>query len=151
MRSFWRKVAIVLTLAVGATTMTGCFGQDDSALGQIKPGQTVFADLWNEDNQAGDEALVEQKPSGLWVIDTSVNFRGKRQKNFDVQIKLDKATGAFKVLDMGNTKVGKDHDDCLSVQDPEHYATMVDTSITFEKDKPESGDNNDCLVATDKN
>jgi hypothetical protein len=151
MHAALRFGAFALVVAfVGGTA--GCVGQDTSALGQIKPGETVFADLWNEDNETGDEALVEQKPSGLWVIDTSVNFRNTRKDNFDVQVTLDKTTGTFKVLDMGKTKVGKDHDDCLSVNDPEHYASMGDTSITFEPDKGDSDtSNDDCLVATDTN
>ena len=70
MHAALRFGAFALVVAfVGGTA--GCVGQDTSALGQIKPGETVFADLWNEDNETGDEALVEQKPSGLWVIDTS--------------------------------------------------------------------------------
>ena len=142
-----RNLALVGAVLVGGVSLTACAGEDTSALGQIQAGQTVYVDLWDEAGDGGDEALAEQKPSGLWVIDTSVAFRHQREGNFDVQVRLNKETGSFEVLDMGTTKVGKDHDNCLSLNDHEHYALMKDTSIEFEKDAgPGDNANDDCIV-----
>ncbi len=146
-----RRSVVVLIVIFGGLGLTagGCPGPDESALGQIKPGQTVYADLWKEDNDEGDRALVEQKPSGLWVIDTSVHFRDKREGVFDVEVTLDKTTGQFVVKNMGNTKAGYDGDDCLSVADGdhEHYATVAVTPQFDPKDvKPDPGASDDCVV-----
>lgn len=150
-----RRAITVLAVTAAAVLVSGsgCTSRDESALAQIQPGQTVFADLWKEDNGEGDRALVEQKPSGLWVIDTSVHFRTTRQGVFDVKITLDPATGQFIVGDMGGTKVGYDHDDCLSVADGdrEHYAAMQAPKHEFEpgsvKPNPSGpGVSDDCVV-----
>lgn len=142
-------VAFLAALSLLATgvALTAC-STDQTALGQIAPGQTVFADLWDEDGDKGDQALVEQKPSGMWIVDVSVHFASSRKGGFDVEVRLDAESGTFVVVDMGSTKVGKDHDDCLSVSDDdhEHYIVMLDTSLNWESDGGGSNDDDDCYV-----
>lgn len=147
MRRSMRGMATVGAVAIGAIIVTGCSEQDTSALGQIQPGQVVYADLWMESGDDGDQAQVEQKPSNLWVIDTSASFRTTQGGEFDVKVRLNPDTGVFEVLDMGKTKVGRDHDNCLSLGDTEHYAVLLDKTVTFEKDAgPGDGANDDCVV-----
>jgi hypothetical protein len=141
--------ATILALAGLAVTLTGC-GGDKTMLGQIEPNSnvTVFADMWDENADEGDQALVEQKPKGVWVIDTSVHFSNKRSGDFDVEIRLTDE-GQFEVVDMGSTLYGYDHDNCLSPHEPEHYVRMLDTSIQDDpKDSKESSDdsNDDCVA-----
>jgi len=146
MRGFRYPALIVASLLAGALALAGC-GRDTTALGQIQPGDTVYADLWNEDADEGDQALVEQKPSGLWVIDTSVHFREKRSGDYVVEIMLDPELGTFVIVDMGGVKVGEDHDDCLSMSDSEHYALMKESDYKFEKSVGSTDNSNDdCVV-----
>ena len=55
MRGFRYLALIVASLLASALALAGC-GRDTSALGQIQPGDTVYADLWNEDADEGDQA-----------------------------------------------------------------------------------------------
>src|SRR6478672_483968 len=146
-----RSVIAAVTLAGSLTlTATACGKQtgDPTVLRQIKPGSTWYIDGWKDDKgknnkNVGDQAEVEQKPSGLWVLNVDASVSKKRTRSNQVEVTLDKHRG-FVVLDMGTTQVGKDHDDCLAA-DGETYAQMDDKSITFEKNKGGSGDG-DCVA-----
>lgn len=146
MRGFRYPALIVASLLASVLALAGC-GRDTSALGQIQPGATVYADLWDEDADEGDQALVEQKPRGFWVIDTSVHFREKRSGDYVVEIMLDPEIGNFVIIDMGGVKVGEDHDDCLAINGSEHYALMKDPDYEFEKPAGSADtSNDDCVV-----
>lgn len=144
-----RVVALALAALTAGITLTGCSGQDTSALGQITPGSTVYVDLWNENGEAGDQAELEKKPSGMWVINTAANFRATRDGDFQVEITLDPRRG-YVVKSLGTTKWGQDHDNCLSVNgDNEHYVFLdfAPPQSQYEGD-PDNVDasNDDCVV-----
>lgn len=133
---------------LGILAMGSSCGPDRSALGQIRPGTTVFADLWDESADEGDQALIERKPSGLWVLDTSAPFRPVRGGVFDVEVRLD-PDGRFLVVNTNDTPVGTDGDDCLAPNEPEHYAVMADTTTVQEQApaaEPAATANDDCVV-----
>ncbi len=75
-----RKRALTVALiAAAATTLTAC-GSDNSELRQISPGTVVYIDAWDENGDRGDQAQVEQKPSGLWVVPLQSHFRKTKAK-----------------------------------------------------------------------
>lgn len=131
----------VLGLTVSCTT-------ESTALRQIQPNATVYIDAWNEEADAGDRALVEQKPSGMWVVPSNAPFRTSRVNGFTVRVTLDPKRG-FVVTDLGGTKVGKDHDNCL--EDGETYAFLdaPSNSLQWEPTGTTTGTaDDDCQVVT---
>ncbi|MFD0854774.1 hypothetical protein ACFQ07_21220 [Actinomadura adrarensis] len=112
--------AVVALLPVVA--LTASCTAEKTALRQIQPNTTVYIDGWDQDADRGDRALVEQKPSGMWVLPSNAPFRTRRGNDFVVRVTLDPRRG-FVVTDLGGTRVGKDHDNCL--EDGETYAFMA--------------------------
>ena len=144
-------VAAAIVLPV-ASVSTACGAQKNgpTVLRQIKPGSTWYIDAWNDDKgkknkNVGDQAQVEQKPSGLWILNLDAAIKKTRTSSNQVKVTLDKKRG-FVILDMGTTQVGKDHDDCLAA-DGETYAQMDVklSSLKWEKNKGGSGDG-DCVA-----
>lgn len=108
--------------AIGAAlVLSACGAQDDGVLRQITPGQTVYIEGWDSFASSGDEAQVEQKPSGAWVIPMEAPYRFVQSDVFKVRVELT-LEGQFIVRDMGGVKVGRDHDNCLAAG--EAYAKM---------------------------
>lgn len=128
--------------AVIGVALAGCGTAVDGQVRQVRPGTTVYIDGWDESGDDGDQALVEQKPSGLWVISLDSDFRWQRDGDFRVAVTLSE-DGAWTV-DPYDVKVGKDHDDCLA--DGETYVTLVEeATVEFEADRERRNDNDDCL------
>lgn len=137
---------LVVALLPVLGVLSGC-SEEKSALRQIRPDSVVYIDGWDDRTDWGDRALVEQKPSGLWVIPLDAPFRATRSKRFDVQVKLDPARG-FVVTDLGATQVGKDHDDCLEIGETYAFVDVPAANLKWEpprvtKDGPK---NDDCEV-----
>ncbi|MEV5824073.1 hypothetical protein AB0L25_00680 [Spirillospora sp. NPDC052242] len=126
-----------------------CQNEPENALWQIQPGMTVYIDGWDQDGDVGDQALVEQKSSQMWVIPRDAEFRYSRGLGFTVEVQLDRARG-FVVTDLGGVQVGRDHDHCL--EDGETYATLdvQPNTLRWEPNVSE-GDmsNDDCVVGPD--
>ena len=137
-------VAVLALLVAGAPALAGC-SQDTSELRQIQPGSSVYIDAWDEDADKGDQAQVERKPSGLWVVPLQAHFRRTKGKGFDVKVELTRE-GQWRV-DPEGAQVGRDHDDCL--EDGEAYAQMVpaENTLKFEADKGGGNDGDDCFTA----
>ncbi|MFD0900914.1 hypothetical protein [Actinomadura sediminis] len=126
-----------------------CQDQPENALWQIQPGMTVYIDGWDQDNEVGDQALVEQKSSQMWVIPRNAEFRYSPGGGFTVEVKLDRARG-FVVTDLGGVRVGRDHDSCL--EDGETYASLDvrPDALRWEQNVDEGGgSNDDCVVGPD--
>lgn len=137
-----RAAGCAVLAAVIGLALPGCGTAVDGQVRQVRPGTTVYIDGWDESGDDGDQALVEQKPSGLWVISLDSDFRWQPSDEFQVAVTLDD-DGRW-IVDPSMYKVGKDHDDCLA--DGETYVTLKeDTPIEFERDRPRSNDNDDCL------
>lgn len=129
----------VLGLAASCT-------MENTALRQIQPNATVYIDGWDEDGDTGDRALVERKPSGMWVVPSNAPFRSKRVNGFTVRVTLDPKRG-FVVTDLGGIRVGKDHDNCL--EDGETYAFLDVPAGTLKWESERSGtgsSDDDCEV-----
>ncbi|MFC5753214.1 hypothetical protein [Actinomadura rugatobispora] len=129
----------VLGLTASCTT-------ENTALRQIQPNATVYIDAWDEDADEGDRALVEQKPSGMWVVPSDAPFRSRRVKGFTVRVTLDPRRG-FVVTDLGGTRVGKDHDNCLEQGETYAFLDTPPSSLRWEPARADSGaSNDDCQV-----
>ncbi|MDR7327904.1 hypothetical protein ACH45F_03280 [Catenuloplanes sp. NPDC020197] len=140
-----RSLAALLALAVAAPVLGACSGTDTSELRQIKPGSAVYIDAWDENGDRGDQAQIEQKPSGLWVVPLQAHFRQTKGKGFDVRVELTR-DGLWRV-DPEGTQVGRDHDDCL--EDGEAYAQMAaaDAALRWEPDAGGgTGGGDDCVT-----
>lgn len=144
----------ILGVSAFALTATACTEADDTSLRQLSPGSTVFIDPWDQDNERGDEAQIEQLPGvklatgkirdGEWVIDTDQTFRTKQEGDYKVKIHLTENTvvngkkipAYWEVVELNGVKVGYDHDNCL----PENgtYVVILDDKMQFESgsDKP---------------
>ncbi|GAA2454345.1 hypothetical protein GCM10010191_86530 [Actinomadura vinacea] len=136
--------AVILLPVLG---LTASCTMENTALRQIQPNATVYIDGWDEDGDTGDRALIEQKPSGMWVVPSNAPFRSTRVNGFTVRVTLDPKRG-FLVTDLGGVRVGKDHDNCL--EDGETYAflTVPPTSLEWEPPSKDTGSSNDdCVVA----
>ncbi|BCJ70271.1 hypothetical protein [Polymorphospora rubra] len=140
-----RALAGLAAVAVTVPLLAAC-GQDNSELRQIGPGTTVYIDAWDEDADRGDQALIEQKPSGLWVVPLQAPFRRTKGGRFDVQVELTRE-GVWRVDPQG-ARVGRDHDDCLA--DGEAYAQLVtpEAQLRWESGSARNErDNDDCVTA----
>ncbi|MBE1531086.1 hypothetical protein [Actinomadura algeriensis] len=115
-----RQLTAAALLPVLALTVA-CQNEPENALWQIQPGMTVYIDGWDQSNDVGDQALVEQKTSQMWVIPRDAEFRYSRGNAFTVEVRLDRTRG-FVVTDLGGVRVGRDHDHCL--EDGETYASL---------------------------
>lgn len=115
-----RTLTAAALLPVLALT-AACQNEPENALWQIQPGMTVYIDGWDQSNDVGDQALVEQKTSQMWVIPRDAEFRYSRGGGFTVEVQLDRGRG-FVVTDLGGVRVGRDHDYCL--EDGETYAFL---------------------------
>ncbi|MDR7275905.1 hypothetical protein [Catenuloplanes atrovinosus] len=140
-----KRTLSVLLVAVAATPVLGaCGATDNSELRQIKPGSAVYVDAWDETGDRGDQAQVERKPSGLWVVPLQAHFRQTKGKGFDVRVELT-ADGLWRV-DPEGAQVGRDHDDCL--EDGEAYAQLVvaESALRWEPDTGGGNDGDDCFT-----
>ena len=139
-----RSLGLLLVLAAAAPVLGACGAADNSELRQIKPGNTVYIDGWDEDGDRGDQAQVEQKPSGLWVVPLQAHFRQAKGNGFDVRVELTK-DGLWRV-DPEGAQVGRDHDDCL--EDAEAYAQMVPaaSALRWEPDTGGATTSDDCFT-----
>jgi hypothetical protein len=140
---------IVLALGASATVLTGCFGPDPTSIRLLKPDATksVFIDGWDQNAEKGDRALVEQKPSKMWVIPLDAEYRTTKQGEFTVEIVLDPARG-YVIKNMNGVQVGRDHDDCLSGGE-ELYAFPFDANVkldNFEPNVSKKDDGSDCTL-----
>src|SRR5262245_1907564 len=141
-----RGLAAVAALLPVAGLASAC-STEQSALRQIRPGAVVYIDGWDEDADSGDRALVEQKPSGMWVVPSNAPFRSRRVNGFTVRVTLDPKRG-FLVTDLGGTRVGKDHDNCLEDGETYAFVTAPSSSLNWEPTRTETGtSNDDCQVA----
>ncbi|MEW2354644.1 hypothetical protein [Spirillospora sp. NPDC029432] len=135
--------AVVLLPVVG---LTASCTTENTALRQIQPDMTVYIDGWDEDADAGDRAMVERKPSGMWVVPANAPFRTRRVGGFTVRVTLDAKRG-FVVTDLGGTAVGKDHDNCLENGETYAFVTVPANSLRWESVNSDSaGSNDDCQV-----
>lgn len=136
-----RLIATVALVGAALASLTACGGEpwDDGQLHQATAGATVYIDGTNEGGDVGDQALVEQKPGGNWVVPDKAPFRWKPSDGFVVKIKLGK--GGYEVLDLGGTKVGKDHDNCR--EDGETYVAMKATGLKWEPADDEANESSD--------
>ncbi|HEX2314859.1 MAG TPA: hypothetical protein VHJ17_14045 [Thermomonospora sp.] len=138
-----RTPAVVVVAALGVAT--GCTETEQSALRQIRPNTTVYIDAWNQDGDRGDRALVERKPSGLWVIPVNAPFRSQRVGGFTVRVTLDPRRG-FVITDLGGVQVGRDHDDCLENGETYAFLDVPAQSLSWEPGGDDTASGDDCLV-----
>lgn len=133
---------LILLGVAAALSLTACAAQGEGVLRQIRPGDTVFIEGWDAGITSGDEAEVEKKPSGTWVIPIDAPFRRQKDDVFKVEVELAKE-GVFVVKNMNGVKVGRDHDDCLAATG-EVYAKMgvPEAQLQWEDDK--GGPDGDC-------
>ncbi|ACY99328.1 hypothetical protein [Thermomonospora curvata] len=125
-----RHKSMILVLAAILVAAAGC-STEKTALRQIQPGATVYIDGWDQDGDRGDQALVEQKPSGMWVVPVDAPFRTRRVGEFTVRITLDPRRG-FVITDLGGVKVGRDRDDCLEVGETYVFLDVPESSLSWE-------------------
>lgn len=137
------------TRAIGALAVLGLVAgcaAENTALRQIEPETTVYIDGWDENGDKGDQALVEQKPSGMWVLPVDAPFRTERGGGFTVQVTLDPRRG-FVVTDLGGVRAGKDRDDCLEAGETYAFVDVPAGSLQWEAAQKKTGtDNDDCEV-----
>ncbi len=132
-------ILAVLGLAAGCAA-------ENTALRQIEPKTTVYIDGWDENADKGDQALVEQKPSGMWVLPVDAPFRAKRGGGFTVQVTLDPQRG-FVVTDLGGVRVGRDHDNCLEAGETYAFFDVPAGNLQWETaQKKADTSNDDCEV-----
>lgn len=131
-----RTRSILLACAVGLS-LTACSVQGEGVLRQIRPGDTVFIEGWDEGITSGDEAEVEQKPSKVWVIPIDAPFRRQKDDIFKVEVELTKE-GVFVIKNMNGVQVGRDHDDCLA-SSGEVYAKMAVPEDKLQWEPPDNG------------
>src|ERR1700754_303279 len=81
--------AAMLSVCVAATACS----MEETALRQITPNAVVYIDGWDQDGDRGDRALVEQKPSGMWVLPAYAPFRDRSGGGFTVRVTLDPKRG----------------------------------------------------------
>ncbi|WP_157995688.1 hypothetical protein [Thermomonospora amylolytica] len=142
MRHRMTAAAVLPILAAVA----GCTSPEQSALRQIQPNATVYIDGWDQDGDEGDRALIERKPSGMWVVPVNAPFRANRVGGFTVRVTLDPKRG-FVVTDLGGTQVGRDHDDCLEEGETYAFLDVPANALSWEPDAGSSGTpNDDCQV-----
>lgn len=122
MRTLMRVCAL---LAVFGVLLTGC-AAENNLLRNIPPGTTVWIDAWDENEETGDEAQVEQKPSGLWVLPLDARYALQSDTMHTVKVTLTK-DGRFVIEEVLGTAVGVDRDNCLA--DGETYADMKVTNL----------------------
>jgi hypothetical protein len=135
--------AVALLPVIG---LTASCTTENTALRQIPPNATVYIDAWDEDADEGDRALVEQKPSGMWVVPSDAPFRTRRVNGFTVRVTLDPKRG-FVVTDLGGTRVGKDHDDCLEQGETYAFLGTAPNTLRWEPAKADTdSSNDDCMV-----
>ncbi|MFB4314994.1 hypothetical protein [Actinomadura sp. 21ATH] len=140
----WKMVSAVVLLPV--LGLTASCSTENTALRQIQPDTTVYIDGWDEDADAGDRAMVEQKPSGMWVVPANAPFRTRRVGGFTVRVTLDAKRG-FVVNDLGGTAVGKDHDNCLENGETYAFVTVPANSLRWEPANTDSSaSDDDCSV-----
>jgi hypothetical protein len=120
--------AVVLLTTIG---LTASCTTENTALRQIQPDTTVYIDGWDEDADRGDRAMVERKPSGMWVVPSNAPFRARRTGGFTVRVTLDAKRG-FVVDDLGGTRVGRDHDNCLEDGETYAFVTVPANSLKWE-------------------
>jgi hypothetical protein len=151
-----RRMFAAAALVVGLSPLVACGGEtDDGVLRQVARGTTVCIDGWDEEGDAGDRAVVERKPrdeklkEDAWVVPIAVPFRYPDAKdkcggNFDVKVYV-LPRGGYRVMDMGATKVGYDHDNCL--EEGEGWAEIdPKVKLNWDPQDKEAGDasNDDC-------
>lgn len=143
-RSRKRFPAWLISAVVVLCTLGACAAEDATELRQIAPGTVVYVDAWDEDGDRGDQAQIERKPSGLWVVPLQAHFRTRKADGFDVRVEL--ARDGRWLVDPEGTRVGRDHDDCL--EDGEAYAQMVpaESALVWEPDTGSGTDNDDCYT-----
>lgn len=147
-----RLLAGVAAVVLVAPLMACGMLEEPTALRLMSPGSTVWIDGWNQGAKVGDRSLVEQKPSGMWVVPTEAEYRTSKQGEFTVEITLDPQRG-FVIVNMNGVLAGTDSDDCLA--DGETYAFPANAAVVeqlkkFESTgKPEKADNDDCLLTGD--
>lgn len=142
MRSRMLSAAMLLPIL----GLTASCGTETTALRQIQPNTTVYIDGWAENADEGDRALVEQKPSGMWVIPSNAPFRIRRTGGFTVRVVLDPKRG-FVVTDLGGVSVGKDHDNCLENGETYAFLDVPSTSLRWEPTGTDTDTgNDDCQV-----
>ncbi|WP_146779046.1 hypothetical protein [Actinomadura craniellae] len=140
----YTKTAVVAVSILA--TAAGC-ASEQTALRQIRPNAVVYIDGWNQKGDEGDRALIERKPSGMWVIPVNAPFRGRRVGEFTVRVTLDPRRG-FVVTDLGGTRVGRDHDDCLETGEIYAFLDVPGNTLNWEPDAADTGvANDDCVVA----
>ncbi|REE95919.1 hypothetical protein [Thermomonospora umbrina] len=141
-----RYTTLTATVLSVLAVTTACSSTENSALRQIQPNTTVYIDGYNQAGDEGDRALVEQKPSGMWVVPIDAPFRASRVGGFTVRVTLDPRRG-FVVTDLGGIVVGRDHDNCLEAGETYAFLDVPATGLRWETPKGGSGgDNDDCQV-----
>lgn len=140
------KIARVVTALVAALgVLAGC-GTAPVVVRNQSAGSTFFIDGWDQAGEEGDQALVEKKPSGLWVIAKEAPTSPIRTGEFQVEVRLDPANG-FTVVKLNGVKVGKDHDDCVGLEEQDVRMNPAASTLVYE---PEVSDpdtsSDDCVV-----
>lgn len=145
------RVPVKLLMVVGVALLllgsAACSeDEDDSALWQIHPGDTVFIDGTDDEG----EATVEQKRDETWIIDLNSHYRNSEGGEFKVEVRRER--DGFIIVNMNGVPAGRDHDDCLSAGDDayEHIARMEARNYEFEdeEDNPDTS-NDDCVPASE--
>lgn len=119
-------VRLLLGLAALGLLLTGCT-TENNLLRNVAPGTTVYIDAFYEQGEVGDQAQVEQKPSGLWVLPLDARYTLQPDAQHTVKVTLTR-DGRFVIDDVdAGTMIGVDRDNCLA--DGETYVLMADPDL----------------------
>jgi hypothetical protein len=149
----WLRIALTAVIGTGVVLpAAGCpLNEEPTSIRLLQPDKdtSVFIDGWDQGGKAGDEALVEKKPSGMWVIPLNAEYRTTKQGEFTVEIRLVPDRG-YVIMNMNGVKTGKDHDDCLAEDEVYAFPNNDKVKLDAEKDAgPTDKSNDDCVLIPD--
>jgi hypothetical protein len=121
MRTVYRGITAIAVVIAALFVLNGC-ATENNILRTITPGTTVYIAGWDDRADKGDQALIEQKPSGLWVVPLDAYYLMQPDAQHTVRVTLT-PEGRFRVEAVGNILLGTDHDACLA--DGETYVEMA--------------------------
>lgn len=158
MRVLRRLVPALLAAAVSLMGVVGCSsdnGPDPTILRNVPPGETVYADLWDEEGDEGDRALLERNLNDVWVVPEEAETFPRSREGADVrmEVTVDRGQWVAVVTDLGNTQVGIDHETCLQDDQISVRMEIPAQELRYESVDQESNDgeeaNDDCAPGGD--